>query len=219
MSIEEQFVKTKLLRVIGDVHGKFNQYAHLIKDLEYSVQLGDMGLNYEKLEEKGLDANKHKFIRGNHDNFQQYSANALPDYFGNTYLGDIPFFYISGADSIDKQWRIPYVSWWPEEEMGYTMGEECIDMFAEQKSRIVLSHTCPTVCLQNGLIGDKPILKSATSEILSQCLEAHKPEVWIFGHFHKNWAYRTDKTRFVCLNELQYVDLFYSEEYKRFCYR
>jgi len=52
------------LRVIGDVHGCINiahphkniSYRDIIKDVDFSVQLGDMGFNYSGL--KGI-GNRH----------------------------------------------------------------------------------------------------------------------------------------------------------------
>jgi len=39
---------------IGDVHGRIPEYLDLIKDCEYSIQLGDMGFDYSLL--KNIDA-------------------------------------------------------------------------------------------------------------------------------------------------------------------
>ena len=36
-----------IIRIIGDVHGKIGPYTHLIKDVEYSVQVGDLGFDAE----------------------------------------------------------------------------------------------------------------------------------------------------------------------------
>ena len=37
-----------MLRIIGDVHGKKKQYLKLAKEVEYSVQLGDLDLGVSK---------------------------------------------------------------------------------------------------------------------------------------------------------------------------
>ena len=36
-----------IVRIIGDVHGKIGPYTHLIKDVEYSIQVGDLGFDAE----------------------------------------------------------------------------------------------------------------------------------------------------------------------------
>ena len=55
-----------IVRIVGDVHGKFDGYINLIKDCEYSLQVGDMGFNYEQL--SALNPSKHQFMGGNQDN-------------------------------------------------------------------------------------------------------------------------------------------------------
>jgi hypothetical protein len=35
----------------------------------------------------------------------------------------------------------------------------------------------------------------------------HKPDLWIFGHWHCDADEVIDGTRFICLNELSYVDV------------
>ena len=48
------------LRLIGDVHGKYDAYLDLIKEADYSIQLGDLGLDYFFLSQ--VDYKKHKLI-------------------------------------------------------------------------------------------------------------------------------------------------------------
>ena len=60
------------IRIIGDVHQYYDSYFSLAEECEYSLQVGDMGFNYEPL--KQLDSNNHKFIGGNHDNYDTYNS-------------------------------------------------------------------------------------------------------------------------------------------------
>lgn len=53
--------------IIGDVHGKYEQYKRICAGTDYSLQLGDMGFNYDPI--TSLDANKHRFFGGNHDGY------------------------------------------------------------------------------------------------------------------------------------------------------
>jgi hypothetical protein len=48
---------------------------------------------------------------------------------------------------------------------------------------------------------------SRTSLFLQRLLEQHQPQLWVFGHHHYDWMYREDKTRFVCVGELSYIDI------------
>ena len=47
-----------MLRVVGDVHGHIEQYQQVIWNAEASIQLGDMGFTYSKLENNP----NHKFL-------------------------------------------------------------------------------------------------------------------------------------------------------------
>lgn len=56
--------------IVGDVHGHYADYLETIELASYSLQLGDLGFNYEPLVKSGKwDPNKHKFLPGNHDNY------------------------------------------------------------------------------------------------------------------------------------------------------
>jgi len=39
--------------------------------------------------------------------------------------------------------------------------------------------------------------------------EIYQPELWVFGHFHKEFDRRIDGTRFVGLNEFQMIEIEY----------
>ena len=62
------------LRLVGDVHGYTKDYINLVEKATFSIQLGDMGFDYEELYD--LDPYSHVFIGGNHDN---YTMKPLPD--------------------------------------------------------------------------------------------------------------------------------------------
>src|SRR5579863_5210382 len=98
---------------IGDVHGKYSQYLDLIKPLNATVQVGDMGFSYEHMD--SLDPKTHKFFGGNHDNYDVIDKcpNCLGDY-GMDHLNGVPFFFCRGAFSIDQEYRrnTKPVSWW-----------------------------------------------------------------------------------------------------------
>ena len=42
-----------------------------------------------------------------------------------------------------------------------------------------------------------------TQEALQRCFEAHQPEIWIFGHYHRRVDFiLKQSTRFVCVADL-----------------
>ncbi len=155
----------------------------------------------------------HKFFGGNHDDYSKIKdcPNNLGD-FGLGYQDGKQFFFIRGADSIDKAYRIEGVSWWRNEELNYREAEECLDLYEElakpvfhnysapnPETDIILSHDCPHF-LANGLWGYSA---SFTRKLLDGIWEIRKPKLWVFGHHHKSIDMVVDGCRFVCLNELE----------------
>jgi predicted phosphodiesterase len=210
------------LRIVGDVHGLTRRYVNLIKsdkNVTHSLQIGDMAFDYSDL--KYLDSECHKFVGGNHDNYDIYAdqPHALGDY-GNYSLGGLDFFFIRGAFSIDWKDRLNREmlgmsrSFWRDEQLDYEQMENCLNKYKADKPKIVVTHSCPRSISK--LIGNPSVLTSygydaevfttGTQELLQSCLEVHRPDVWIFGHFHRTLDFMLENTRFICLGELRYID-------------
>lgn len=178
--------------IIGDVHGQYNQYLQLLIGEEKSIQLGDLGFDYTPLANLPLT---HRFIQGNHDNYDIKDPHALGDY--GQHEG---FYYIRGAKSIDRNARVEGVDWWRNEELSYLEFSHAIAQYATTKPDIMLSHDCPhSVCLNHFGYTDH----SPTRMALQVALEHHRPKLWIFGHHHKSLDVTIDGTRFICLNILE----------------
>lgn len=96
-----------MIRIVGDVHGKWESYHNVIRAQKndiYSIQLGDMGFDYHHL--SLVDATKHKILAGNHDAYDKMNtAHWLGDFIE---LNNVQFFFVRGAKSIDKNFRISY---------------------------------------------------------------------------------------------------------------
>ena len=215
------------LRLIGDVHGKFDEYIATASQAEYSIQLGDLGFNYEPL--KVLDPSKHRVIGGNHDNYEwsdtegfiHQSDHFLGEYGVHNVPGVSQFFYLRGGRSIDRKKRVEGRSWWPKEEISYAEGMKALEKYKEIKSEVVLSHECPSSIIDM-LAGTKtwdgvPIRPSMTAELLQNFYEAHQPKLWVFGHHHLWFDQILETgTRFICLPELAFLDIelsdFHEEE-------
>lgn len=199
------------LSVIGDVHGKFDEYNAITKQCEYSIQLGDMGWHYEKIK---VDIEKHLFFGGNHENYHTYHKYGIGEY-GNVNHGGVDFFYVRGAFSIDFQYQRQTNSWFECEELSYAQGMDCIRHYTASRPNIVITHTCPSSISK--LVGSPLILHrfgfdpdtftTHTGRLLQAMLESWRPELWIFGHFHKSWSKTVGGTKFICLNELEKVEL------------
>ena len=198
------------LRVIGDVHGLYSKYLDLIKKSEYSVQLGDFGFNYDCL--KNIDPVKHKIIGGNHDNYDKLVK--IPHYTGNwSYFKhkNLSIFTIRGGYSLDKKMRIPFVSWWPNEELNSNESIKVLENYCKHKPDIVLSHEAPTEIVD--LLYNKYWISSSfhsyTSKLLSFCLKHCKPQLWVFGHYHRKfWTKLENSSTIYCgLGQLDILDI------------
>jgi len=192
-------------RVIGDVHAFYNQYLPLAEQAEYSVQLGDMGFHYGELDK--LDPTRHRFVPGNHDNYDKLPPHAFQSDWGQVSMGGIDFLYIRGAYSIDKARRLLGVSWWEQEQITWESGIQLMETIQVLQPKYILSHDCPGICMDR--MGKEMYFgQSITSQILDAVLQYWQPDVWIFGHHHKDWTDTLGKTRFVCLNILSHLDLY-----------
>lgn len=185
-------------RFIGDVHGKMDRYLPLTYDVE-SIQVGDFGVGFVDIPILKPEA---RFIRGNHDNpaLCREHRNWIPD---GTIEGDTMF--IGGAWSIDKAWRTPGISWWEDEELSIAEWDRVITTAINTRPRIMVTHDCPQSIVLP-LFGAKPI-KTRTQQALDVILGEVRPEIWLFGHWHIDRDVVIDGTRFICLGELQYIDL------------
>lgn len=191
--------------IIGDVHGKTNEFYALIKKHKpiQSIQTGDLGFRKEHAWFlKTFDIGKHSVVFGNHDYIPfVHAPHSRKDY---SYSPQQKLFTIRGAASIDKTARIENVDWWKEEEMSYERWKECIDFYALSKPQIVISHECPRNVARI-LFGQD--YKSITNTAMEACLEDHQPYLWIFGHHHISKNEMINGTRFICLSELETFNL------------
>ena len=193
------------MRYIGDLHGHIKEYQDIIKDCPASVQVGDFGYGFVEIPKLPLT---HRFIRGNHDHPRL--ARESPNYIGDYKYEPDGVFYISGAQSIDKYIRIIGQNWWPSEELDIKQFEEAVALYNLRRPRIVVAHEIPdTVASRLFSIYDRSKLYmiSRTRNYLDTMFYMHKPEIWIFGHWHTDLDTVVDGTRFICLNELSWIDL------------
>jgi hypothetical protein len=202
------------LRIISDVHGKFDKYVKLAKEVPYSIQIGDMGFKYDALNE--LDPEKHRVLAGNHDNYACVDGKFVfqtPHFLGDFGTYNVPgigdFFYVRGAYSIDKKYRRVGINWFEREELNYQECLAALEVYKSTKPDIVISHECPSSVID--FVGlkywDHELLKpSNTANLLQTMLDFHRPKLWIFGHHHKNFTKIIDVTTFECREELGYID-------------
>ena len=194
--------------LIGDVHGLFHIYRQILRNTcaKKSLQLGDFGLGfpngYTEID-MGDVKGTHMFLRGNHDNPEVCHKSS--HYVGNYGIleGDFiggafnQLMYISGAWSIDKDYRIPGIDWWEDEELSYNELSNAINFYISKKPNIVCSHDCPTSILSH--LYHSSIIPTRTGQAMDVMLDYHKPSYWFFGHHHQSWKKNIEGCTFVCL--------------------
>ena len=206
-------------RYIGDVHGLKNELAlvlHNVPDAVTSVvQVGDMGVGFgqgdywhESLEDM-LKSVNGRFIRGNHDNPSECKQMSTWIKDG---LVENDIMYIGGAWSIDYQWRTRGYDLWDDEELSYDRLTQLASVYETVKPRVMVTHDCPLsvsneLFIKTGKSFSGQQFKTRTGSALDSMFSIHQPELWIFGHWHCDTDKVIDGTRFICLNEMSYIDV------------
>lgn len=202
------------LRFIGDVHGRIPEYVRLCHAAENTVQVGDLGFrrHYDEVTAT-LDPVRHRFLPGNHDDYEHLPPHSLGD-FGVHEAAGISMFFVRGAFSIDQKYRVPKLNWWPEEELPEERLREAIRLYAEVKPGLMVTHDCPmSICPR---VGNAQILRefgfrgelcTRTQAALQEMLDLHQPRRWIFGHYHRDRTFEVNGVTFTCLAELGVLDM------------
>ena len=196
-----------MILIIGDIHEKVGQYRKLLKRHKpaYSFQLGDFGFQKEYDHYLEYCRQEDRIVMGNHDYYPYIEK--YPNRFynrGRYGLEGCQIMTIRGADSIDKYRRIEDIDWFKEEEMSYQEQLKCYDDYCSYRPDIVLSHTAPRSIVKELFNIDT---KSTTSQMMDHMFQDHQPLLWVFGHFHKSIQRVIEGTEFICLDELETLEL------------
>ena len=192
-------------RLIGDIHGHYGPYHLLLRKATHTLQLGDFGFDYKTL--FVVNAEKHRILGGNHDNYDD--INSWPHFLGDygTYnvpgFGDV--FFVRGGLSIDRHRRVEGVDWWREEELGMAQCYAALAEYSKVKPNFVVTHECPVTVVPY-VTSSTHIIPSRTNQLLEQMFATHKPKQWVFGHYHQFWSKNIDGTCFRCLNKFECLD-------------
>lgn len=77
----------------------------------------------------------------------------------------------------------------------------------------MLTHDCPPEVAKKLFFDTdyrmmlSPQVQTRTADALQEMFYEHKPDLWVFGHWHIPAVTEIDGTTFVCLGELQYLDI------------
>ena len=200
-----------MIYVTGDVHGEID-FAKLYKLKNFGVTyqdtliiLGDAGICWspdytkdilEKYRSLGITV---IFIDGNHENFDMLEAlpqvefhNALmhqvDDHIFHVLRGEImeiegfSMLCIGGAHSIDKSFREPHISWWPQEDInGHDIDNAKWNLQRfNNKVDLVLSHCVDSFTVKNAF----HFKKDKNTDALNFVDEEVAYKYWLFGHYH-----------------------------------
>ena len=201
------------MRFIGDVHGKWDRYKRILKNSPCpTIQVGDMGVGFRDWHGEMrsnapydlMKEGKHRFIRGNHDNpgvCRNHSQWIADGHIENGMM------FIGGAFSIDWQYRLEGMSWWRDEELSITELNELLGKYEKEKPEVMVTHDCPETIAALMSPQYHCEFPSRTRQALNGMLEIHRPKVWLFGHWHRSFDGTVNGTRFLCLNELEVMDV------------
>ena len=200
----------------GDMHAALDdrrrKFISKLDPSDILIVLGDFGYTWTPLRLQGYKAPcMTLLVDGNHDNFSYLDACLDEDMFGSTVkkvkdnvyrlmtgniyeINGLKFFVFGGALSIDKEQRIPYVSWWPEEVPSKRVVDKALDTLHARGGEVdfMLSHTCPEQTAVDMFrypykIED-PVEKMLS--VMEYEIESRKGRKVgnFFGHHHKNMS-------------------------------
>lgn len=144
------------------------------------------------------------FIDGNHENFDVLSTypvniwksgkvqvirdNLIHLMRGQVYdIDDKIFFTFGGGTSIDKNNRIPNVSWWQEEIANFKEINEAIDNLKKYKNKVdyIITHVAPEEIIKDKFYKYSKI-ECPMEKFMNYIYENVKYKMWFCGHYHKD---------------------------------
>ena len=158
------------------------------------------------------------FLKGNHSNHSRLDSNEFEeiemfnskvkkiDYSifmletGNIYtIENKTFFVLGGAASIDKEYRIPFVSWWPSEVPTIIDYTNSIDNLKKVNYTVdyVLTHTCPRN-VKLAMETYKINFNDPTEMMLQSIDEQITYKKWYYGHFHTDLELELNGKKYRC---------------------
>ncbi len=117
---------------------------------------------------------------------------------------DKKFMGVGGAVSIDREWRIPGQSWWPEETINPAQEEYALAQAAKYAPiDVLLTHdAATTVPWEKGYKNDPDSVWHR--QRVSDIAKIARPRLWLHGHMHRymdyKFGYGDDESRVVGLD-------------------
>ena len=210
-----------MIFITGDTHGhvdfkkllalreknlSFEDYLIILGDAAIVWSIGE--LDYYKNLYRSLGCTI-LYIDGNHENFELLNTFPLVE-FKNALMHQIDehifhilrgeililenkkFLCIGGATSIDKLYRIPYVSWWPEEEINQHDIDNALNNLAKYDDKVdyVLTHCIDTKTVIKAFGFRRDICTDQLMFVDKVVSYKH----WFCGHYHFDRQIDKNKT-------------------------
>ena len=200
-----------MIYITGDTHGDID-YPKLLKLKEkklsrddYLIICGDAGICWSIYDSRRFLSLYNDigctilFIDGNHENFDMLNELPLVEYKGalmhqvdehifHILRGEIltlegkTFFCLGGACSIDKMYRTPHISWWPEEEIDKHDIDNAIANLEKVNNKVdyVITHCVDTKTVMKYFYFKRDVCTDQLMFIDKVVDYKH----WFFGHYH-----------------------------------
>ena len=149
------------------------------------------------------------FVDGNHENFAMLNCYSLVEYHGalmhridehifHILRGEIltlenkTFLCIGGAVSIDKMFRTPYKSWWPEEVITNHDIDNALNNLAKVNNKVdyVITHCSDTKTVKKAF-GYRTDICTERLLFIDEVVDYKH---WFFGHYHCDMKINDKKT-------------------------
>jgi len=118
--------------------------------------------------------------------------------------------FVGGALSADRRWRTEGLDWWPDEELSILELDRLIDVYAGAGPRIMVTHDCPEFLDQTMVEAsgrDKSLAPSRARQPFAAMFCRHRPQHWVFGHWHHTLRVPWSGCTFTCLGELDCLEI------------
>lgn len=210
-----------MIYITGDTHGDID-YPKLLKLKEkklsyddYLIICGDVGICWSIYDSRRFLSLYNDigctilFIDGNHENFDMLNGLPLVEYKGalmhqvdehifHILRGEIltlegkTFFCLGGACSIDKMYRTPHISWWPEEEINKHDIDNAVANLEKVNNKVdyVITHCSDTKTVLKAFGFRRDICTDQLMFIDKVVDYKH----WFFAHYHFDRKINDKKT-------------------------